>query len=334
MVFVTGGTGLLGSHLLIELTKQKKHIRCLYRNEQRIANVQHVFEFYLRENWKQYFDCIEWVLGDILDVCFLQEQIDEGSEVYHCAALVSFDENKFNTLLKINREGTANMVNVCLERSVRKFCYVSSTAALGDDGNPIMEDTRWKKTPRTSAYSISKYSAEKEVWRGVEEGLNTIIVNPCVILGPGNWSESSLLIFKNAQRGMSHVPSGANATVDARDVAEIMVKLMEADISAEQFLCIGSNQSFKHLISEIADKLGLRKPTKILSLRMANTIRVLMGIGYFFSSKSAPITKDTIANMYAIREYSNAKVCERLNFEFRTLEETIDNAIKGRYYSK
>lgn len=334
MVFVTGGTGLLGSHLLVELAQRHEHIRCSYRNEERIPIVKHIFEYYLGENWRSTYDRIEWVQGDILDITFLEDQIEEGSDVYHCAALVSFDEKKFNTLIKINREGTANMVNVCLGKKVRKFCYASSTAALGDDDDPITENTRWKQTPSTSAYSVSKYSAEKEVWRGIEEGLNAVMVNPCVILGPGDWDESSLMIFKNAQRGISYVPPGANATVDARDVATIMVRLMESDISAEQFLCIGSNQSFKHLISEIADKLSVKKPTKMLSRRMANTVRLLMGIRYAFSSDSAPITRDTIANMYAAREYSNTKVRDRLNFEFRTLPETIDNAIKGKYQSK
>ncbi len=334
MVFVTGGTGLLGSHLLVELSQRHEYIRCSYRNEERIQVVEHLFEYYLGEKWHSFYKRIEWIQGDILDITFLEEHILEGSDVYHCAALVSFDEKKFNTLIKINREGTANMVNVCLDKAVRKFCYASSTAALGDDGDPITENTRWKQTPTTSAYSISKYSAEKEVWRGIEEGLNAVIVNPCVILGPGDWNESSLMIFKNAQRGISYSPPGGNATVDARDVATIMVKLMASNISAEQFLCVGSNQSFKHLISEIADKLGVKKPTKMLSRRMANTVRLLMGIRYAFSSNSAPITKDTVANMYAIREYSNTKVRDQLNFEFRTLPETIDNSIKGKYHSK
>lgn len=334
MIFVTGGTGILGSHLLVELTQKDEQIRCSYRNENRIKIVEHVFRFYFKNEWKHYFDRIEWIQGDILDITFLEENITEGCDVYHCAALVTFDEKKFGTLIKVNREGTANIVNICLDKNVRKLCYVSSTAALGDDGDPITEKTIWKKTPATSAYSVSKYSAEKEVWRGIEEGLNAVIVNPCVILGPGDWNDSSLIIFKNVQKGISYYPPGSNATVDARDVAEIMVKLMDSDVSGEQFLCIGSNQSFKHLITEIADKLGVKKPTKMLSRRMASTVRLMMGLAYIFSSKSPAITRDTVANMYADREYSNTKVRDRLNFDFRTLPETIDNAVDGRYISK
>lgn len=334
MIFVTGGTGILGSHLLVELVKKEGHIRCSFRNEERIRIVEHVFRFYFKEEWRSNFDRIEWVQGDILDISFLEEHIEEGADVYHCAALVSFDEKRFGSLIKINREGTANVVNVCLDKNIRKLCYVSSTAALGDNDDPVTENTKWKKTPETSAYSVSKYSAEKEVWRGIEEGLNAVIVNPCVILGPGDWNESSLTILKNAERGLSYYPPGSNATIDARDVAEIMVKLMESDIAGEQFLCIGSNQSFKHLLTVIADKLGVKKPTKMLSRSMASAVRLMMGIAYIFSSKSPSITRDSIASMYAEREYSNTKVRDRLNFEFRTLPETIQNAIDGRYISK
>lgn len=334
MIFVTGATGLLGSHLLVELTKKEELIRCSYRNKNRIKNVEHVFRHYFKNDWNKYFEKVEWVEGDILDISFLEENIVEGCDVYHCAAIVTFDEKKFGTLIKINREGTANVVNVCIEKNVRKLCYVSSTAALGDDASPITENTKWKKTPETSAYSVSKYSAEKEVWRGIEEGLNTVIVNPCVILGPGDWEESSLLIFKTVEKGVSFYPPGYNSTVDARDVAEIMVRLMESDISGEQFLCTGSNQSFQHLISVIADELGVKKPTRTASKRMANTVRLLMSLAYIFSSKSPSMTRDTIANMYAIREYSNTKVRDRLNFEFRTLPETVKNAVKGRYNQK
>lgn len=334
MIFVTGGTGILGSHLLVELSKKEDTIRCSYRREERIKIVEHIFRFYLDSEWRTYFDKIEWVQGDILDITFLQENIEEGCDVYHCAALVSFDEKKFGSLIKINREGTANVVNVCLDKNIRKLCYVSSTAALGDDDDPITENTKWKKTPATSAYSVSKYSAEKEVWRGIEEGLNAVIVNPCVILGPGEWEESSLLIFKNAERGLSYYPPGSNATVDARDVADIMVRLMDSDISGEQFLCIGSNQSFKHLLTEISEKLGVKKPSKMLSRKMASTVRLMMGLAYIFSSKSPSITRDSVANMFADREYSNTKVRDRLNFEFRTLPEMIQNAVDGRYISK
>lgn len=334
MIFVTGGTGLLGSHLLVELSKKEDSIRCSYRNKERIDLVQHIFKYYLKDDWKSHFNKIEWIEGDILDISFLEENILEGCDVYHCAAYVTFDEKKLSDLIKINRTGTENVVNVCLAKNIRKLCYVSSTAALGDGEAVITEQTKWKKTPATSAYSVSKYSAEKEVWRGIEEGLNAVIVNPCVILGPGDWNESSLAIFKNVQRGLSYYPPGSNATVDARDVATIMVKLMDSDISGEQFLCIGSNQTFKHLITEIAEKIGVKKPTKMLTRTMANTVKLLMGIAYIFSSKSPTITGDTVANFYANREYSNTKVRDRLNFEFYTLPETIENAVDGRYLSK
>ena len=229
MIFVTGGTGLLGSHLLISLTRRTNSIRAIYRSEKKIEQLKCVFKFYYPENWQSYFKKIEWLKGDILDVPFLQESMKNFSQVYHCAALVSFHKRDFNLCMKINREGTANVVNVCLENRIDKLCYVSSTAAIGgDDFIENNENRKWKTTPSTSGYSISKYSAEKEVWRGIEEGLDAVIVNPCVILGAGNWNDSSLTIFRTMRKGVKFYPPGSNAQVDARDVAEIMCRLMNS----------------------------------------------------------------------------------------------------------
>lgn len=324
----------MGSHLLVELTRESGDITALYRSDKRLDIVKHVFKFYKGDNWESDYNKIKWVKGDIMDVTLLLDLIEEGSDVYHCAALVSFHPKDFYQLLKINREGTANIVNSCLENKARKLCYVSSTAAVGgEEGQLITEQMRWKKTPTTSGYSIAKHSAEKEVWRGIEEGLNAVIVNPSVILGVGDWNDSSLTIFRTVAKGLNYFPAGSNAIVDARDVAEIMVKLMHSDISGERFLCVGSNQTFKLLVSEIADAMGLEPPKKMASKRMANVIRFLSSFGHMLSSSKPSITRETTESLYSHREYSNTKVRDALQFDFRTLPDTIANAIKGRYQS-
>ena len=212
-----------------------------------------------------------------------------------------------------------------------KLCYVSSTAAIGGaDGEHISETSKWKNTPTTSGYSISKYSAEKEVWRGIEEGLNAVIVNPCVILGAGNWNDSSLTIFKTLEKGVRFYPPGSNAIVDARDVSEIMVKLMNSDSSAERYLCIGSNQSFKDLMAGIAKQMGVSIPKRPVKRYLVEVARILLGVLAFFTSKQPAITTETANSLFGNKSYDASKVEKTLNFKFRALPEVVENGIRGR----
>ncbi|MCH2228949.1 MAG: NAD-dependent epimerase/dehydratase family protein [Crocinitomicaceae bacterium] len=331
MIFVTGGTGLLGTHLLVQLSTHKIPIRALYRSESKKNKVLGIFQHYLSENAQQAYDKIEWVKGDILDLPSLKEHMQGARKVYHCAAMVSFHKSDFNNLLKINREGTENVVNIALTLNRCKLCYVSSTAAIGGlDGEMTTEDSKWKNEPTTSGYSISKYSAEKEVWRAIEEGLDAVMVNPCVILGAGNWNESSLTIFRTLKKGVSFYPPGANAVVDARDVAEIMIKLTDSNITAQRYLCIGSNQSFQVLMAEIANQLNVKMPKKPVKRWMVEVARILIGGLALFTSKKPSITKETVESLFGNKSYDASKIRKELDFTFRTLPEMVENGIKGR----
>ena len=331
MILVTGGTGLLGSHLLFQLAQENVPIRSIYREKSRIAQVETLFQFYSPENFTSLFSKIEWVEADILDVISLNNSFKDIEVVYHCAGLVSFSKRHFNQLIKINREGTANIVNTCLEFNVKKLCYVSSTAAIGGQSGEITTElTKWKQSPETNGYSISKYSGEKEVWRGVEEGLDCIIVNPSVIFGAGNWDESSLTIFRTVQNGLRFYTSGQNGFVDARDVAQIMVQLTSSEIKNERYLCVGNNIPFKVLMEKIAVKMGKKPPT-------INTPKWLTGIVWrlswffsLFSKKDAMLTRASSKSAFNFMTYDCSKVKNELAFSFRSIEETIDNTLKGK----
>ena len=332
MILVTGGTGLLGSHLLFKLTEDDTPIRALHRDIARTESVKRLFLYYDPDHGAERFSKILWVEGDILDVMSLDAALIDISMVYHCAALVSFARRDFHRLMKINRYGTANIVNCCLEAGVKKLCYVSSTAAIGGQPDSITtEQTPWKQTNRTSSYSISKYSAEKEVWRGVEEGLDCVIVNPCVIFGPGNWNESSLTIFRTVEKGLRFYTEGTNAIVDVRDVAEIMVRLTQSDIKNERFLCIGENLPFRKMTDEIADQMGKKRAS------MA-TPRWLIGLAWRISAltglirgKAPAVTKDSAHSAFSKMEYDASKVRERLNFSFRSYKDTVENVLKAHH---
>lgn len=334
MVFITGGTGLLGSHLLYQLALKENHLRALYREAKRIERVKRLFQWHDPLNYETLFAKIEWVNGDVLDIDLLTEQVKGAKAVYHCAGFVSFAKKHFTTLMKINRGGTANIVNVCLLHKVETLCYVSSTAAIGGESNaPVTETTKWKQSQDTSGYSISKYSAEKEVWRGIEEGLNAVIVNPSVIFGAGDWDESSLTIFRTVQNNLKFYTKGANGFVDARDVAQIMIELIENNSINQRFLCVGHNVSFRSLLSAIAQAMNKKPP-------FINTPKWLIGMSWRISwvlsvctGKSAAITRASAKTAFSTRCYDNSKVRKQLNFTFRPLEDTIQYTIKGKIES-
>lgn len=331
MILVTGGTGLLGNHLLHLLSQSENCIRSTYRSEKKQKQSFEFFKQLSPSNFTELWNKIEWIKADILDIPKMEEVFDGITHVYHCAALVSFHKNDFKKLIQINRKGTENIVNLCLSNSIEKLCYVSSTAAIGGDGKSMInEETKWEKTPTTSGYSISKYSAEKEVWRGIEEGLNAVIVNPCVILGAGNWNDSSLTLLRTVAKKQTFFPPGSNAIVDARDVSQIMQLLMESSISAERFLCIGNNQSFEELIRKSSQQMNIKPPTKQAKKWMVNIAYGLLWLGSVFSSKQPSLTRETINSLFSNRKYSAKKIKKASNFEFHSLEETIEYSVKNR----
>lgn|SRR5690554_6126071 len=332
MVFVTGGTGLLGSHLLVELSKQHDNITAIYRNQSKIERVKSVFYHYLKEEAENYFKKIIWVACDILDVPKLEEVMEGHKVIYHCAGFVSFARRDFSSLIEINRYGTANMVNVALSKKVDKFCHVSSTSAVGRKDIPsnveITEKGKWILTEKTSGYSISKYSAEKEVWRGIHEGLNAVIVNPSIIFGYGNWDESSMKIFKRIKKGINFYSPGANAFVDARDVAKIMVTLMNQDIFNERFLCTGTNISFKEVFEKIAIQLDKKPPTfQVNKFLMGVAWRLSVLWGFITFSKPT-LSRETARNAFTVAKFNSNKVKERIGHEFYGLDETIENVLR------
>jgi|SRR5690554_1404873 len=334
MVFVTGGTGLLGSHLLVELVQQHDQITAIYRNKSKIDTVKRCFEFYLKDEAATYFKRITWRECDVLDIPTLEEELQGHKIVYHCAAIVSFAKRDFQHMMEINRHGTANIVNLSLDLGIEKFCFASSTSAVGKKDVPddveVDENGQWILTEETSGYAVTKYSAEKEVWRGMNEGLNVVIVNPSVIIGAGNWEESSMRIFKTISKGLKFYSPGANAFVDARDVAKIMVNLVNSEIVNERFLCIGENAKFKRLFDLIAQELNQKPPTKKVH-------PVLMGITWRLSvlwsvlTFTKPlITKSAANNAFSTTKYSNQKIKKAIGYEFHSLEESVKNAVKGR----
>jgi dihydroflavonol-4-reductase len=258
MIFVTGGTGLVGSHLLYDLVKKGLSVRALLRSGSSTEEVKKIFSFY-SENADELFSKITWIEGDLLDVCSLTEGMKDVTQVYHCAALISLDPKDGEKMISVNVTGTANVVNAAIEMKIRKLCYVSSVATLGTaKGKYITEETAWNEEANFSAYTISKYLSENEVWRAAEEGLPVVIVNPTIILGPGSLHRSSGLFFKKAIEGISWYSKGGMGYVDVRDVTQAMTMLMQGEVSNQKFIVSSENLSFRKFFELLC--LVMRKP--------------------------------------------------------------------------
>ena len=251
MILVTGGTGLVGSHLLYKLTSQGKNVRAIYRNEVTKESVSEVFALFTTDV-SILLNKIEWVKADLNDLPALSNAFANVTLVYHCAAYISFDPKDYLLLRKVNIEGTANIVNLCIKNNVKKLCYVSSIAALGKElhHKKITEETYWNpETANNSVYGITKYGAEMEVWRGTQEGVPAVIVNPGIILGSGYWNQGSGTLFKMVKKGVAYKTTGKTGFVDVLDVVDVMVTLMESIIINERYILVAENVAFNDVFA-------------------------------------------------------------------------------------
>jgi len=325
MILVTGGTGLVGSHLLYKLTKKGISVRAIYRSKDKIEAVKHVFSYYTKEV-EPLFSKIEWVEANINDIPSLEIAFVGINKVYHCAAFISFDTNDYYALRKINIEGTANIVNFCISYQIEKLCYVSSIATIGDSEKTeiITENTDWNPEEAHSVYAITKYGAEMEVWRGTQEGLNAVVVNPGIIIGSGFWHSGSGSLIKRVYKGMSHYTNGVVGFVDVHDVVSIMLKLMESDFQNERYILISENLSYKDFFIKVATQLQVKPPKKEASKTILSIVWRLDWLRANLRNKSRRLTKNASKSIQAISNYSNAKIVEELKYEFKTIDESID----------
>jgi len=330
MILVTGGTGLVGSHLLFDLLTKGKKVRALKRESSNIELVRTTFAYYT-EKTDELFNAIEWFDGDVLDPFSLEDALEGIEDVYHCAALVSFKKDDRRNMLDVNVEGTRNMVNTCLDADIRKFCMVSSIAALGSaekGENTVTETTPWSPEKKRSGYSVSKFQSELEVWRGIEEGLNAVIVNPSIILGPGQWDRGSSLLFSTVAKGLKYYTKGITGYVDVRDVSLSMIRLMENDVVNERFILSAEDCSFEFIFKTIAKNLDIIGPTKYASKKLTEFAWRLAYLQKIFLFKQPGFTKENARSSQNISHYCNRKIKEILEFEFIPIEKSIRDTAK------
>ena len=319
-VLVTGGTGFIGAYIIKELIEKGHSVRAIRRSNK--------LPFFISPH---ILNKAEWVTGDILDVISLNEAMQDIEYVIHSAASVSFMKNERAQMYNTNVDGTANVVNLALENGIKKLVHISSISALGRTtaGERVNEEKKWVISKLNSHYGISKNKAEMEVWRGISEGLDAVIINPSTVLGFGNWHDSSCAIFKNVYKGFKWYTKGINGFVSVDDVSKIAVLLMESDISGERFIINHENWEFKKLFDTIADGFGKKHPSWEATSFLSSIAWRFEKLRSMVKGDKPLITKETARIALSKTYWQNDKILSALpGFSFMPLEQCITNACK------
>ena len=320
MILVTGASGFIGRHLVRLLSERGEQVRALFSRNAPSAELKELPN-------------VDWYKYDLLDVYDVAEAMYGVTEVYHCAAVVSFDPAHRDEMVHFNVESTANIVNQGIEQGIRKLVYVSSIAALGraaDTSAAINEDVEWEESRHNSFYSKSKYLAEMEVWRGSGEGMDVAIVNPAPILGEGDWDKGSARLIKVAYGEFPFYTEGITAWVDVQDVVEAMYLLMKSDVSAERFILSTGNYAFRDVFTMMAHALG-RKPPRIRATSfMSGLVWRFNAVKNAMTGKTVTVTKETAATAQRKNYYNNDKFTRFFpGFRYTPLEQTIERMAKA-----
>lgn len=325
MILVTGGTGLVGSHLLYHLVSSGYKVRAIYRENSDVYAVRDVFALYTRAIiplWRK----IEWVKADLNDLPALEHAFVGVEFVYHAAAMVSFDRRDRAALYKTNVKGTANIVNLSIAHGIKKLCFVSSTATLSKEAekSSMDESSFWNPDADNNHYAITKYGAEMEVWRGTQEGVPAVIINPGVILSPSMTGRSSSAIVKQYTNGMRFYTDGSTGFVDIRDVVKAMQDLMQSRIENQRYIMVSENLSYKDFTQMLDVELGYETPAKKVGKTMVFGMSVIISFMGFIFGKKAKLTRDTATALFKQNHYSNEAIKEAIDFQFTPLKDTVE----------
>lgn len=322
LVLLTGGTGFLGAYILERLIQRGHAVRALKRSNSPMDLVSDLQ--------------VQWVEGDINDLGTLEDAFDGVTHVIHSAAMVSFHPKDARRMAQINVDGTANVVNMCLDNGVSKLIHVSSIAALGRNRDRLVlnEGSKWVDSPDNTRYALSKYRAEQEVWRGDAEGLPVAIVNPSVILGGGFWHTGTSRLFQQVDGGLPFYSGGRSGFVDARDVADFIVLLLESGITGERFVLNAENRTFELLFADIAAALGARKPFLRVTPWLAEVAWRVEWLKEKVMHTEPVVTRESARASLNQYIYENNKSLTVPGCSYRPLDQTIRDTAEAYLISK
>lgn len=326
---VTGGTGLLGVHLVAELLDRGCRVRVLMRDA---SGAERLRQGLSRLGADGSFETVECVVVPLNNPVRLRDAVAGAGVLFHCAAEVSYDPSRSGELIAVNTEIASHVAGACLECGVERMLHVSSIATLGNapSGRMITEDCVLTSLEGRSAYSVSKFYAENAVRRAGVQGLDVVIVNPAIILGEGDWGRGSARLVAVAAGGSIVATSGVKGYVDVKDVARALALLAECDRAAgERFILSAGNLSFRELFTMAASAAGRPRPL----LRVgAGTLRLAVKVGRMWCRRRIGAFADDafVANATDRSYYDGGKIRRFVAFDYTPLDETVRRVV-GQY---
>lgn len=323
MILVTGGTGLVGAHLLYHLVKNDEKVRAIYRSKEKIEAVKKVFSYYTDD--EALLSKIEWFKADITEVPAMVSAFVGVKKVYHCAAFISFNSKDYREMRKVNIHGTAIIVNLSIDAKIDKLCFVGSIASVGDslNGSLITEENEWNKEADNSGYSITKFGAEMEVWRASQENVEVVIVNPGVILGSGFFTSGSGKLFNQVYNGFKYYTEGITGFVGVKDVVNAMILLMNSTVKNERFILVSENKTYKDILFSIADGFGKKRPSKKIKSWQTSIFWRFAAFASKITGVAPLLSKYSARSAHSISKYSSEKIKKTINFNFTEVNTVI-----------
>jgi nucleoside-diphosphate-sugar epimerase len=232
-------------------------------------------------------------------------------------------------MYQVNIDGTQHVVNMALECGTRRIVHISSVAALGRtvNANWVNEESKWEENEVQTHYARSKFKAELQVWRGMAEGLEGVILNPSTILGYGDWSTGSCALFKQIHDGFPWYTEGTNGFVDVRDVAVATRLAVESTSTEQRYLICAENWAFQKLQQCMADGFGVKGPSRKATPFLLGIAWRLATLKGWLTGSPQLLSKESARVGISQTQFDNQKFLKDFpTFKYRSLEETIREA--------
>lgn len=315
-VVVTGASGHIGTNL----------VRALIRDGRRTRSLVHVQHLSIDGLDTEVFQ------GDICDLDSLLGAFKDAEVVYHLAACISLSMKVWPRLDAINVHGTRNVVEACLKSGIKRLVYFSSIHALNQEplDEPMDESRPLSVSPDFPPYDRSKALGEMEVRRGIEKGLDAVIIYPSAIIGPHDYEPSYLgeAIMDLALRKLPAMVTGGYDWVDVRDVVEGAITAEKKAKAGESYILSGHWVSMQEMSTIISEITGTPTPRITVPLWLAHLGVPLVAL-YSRITRQRPLyTKFSLNALKSNRNMSNDKASRELGYQPRPFRETLSNTLE------
>jgi len=316
-ILVTGGTGLVGSTIARMLIGQGYSVKILRRENSNLYNVRSLD--------------VEHCIGDVRDTASLPKAIKGCDTVFHTAAIVSFWRPLRDIQYDVNVIGTRNIVDACLKAGIRRLVHTSSIAALGhpEPGQLATESTAFNGKSLKRGYKSSKFLAEQEIFNGIEKGLDAVIVNPSVIIGPGDIHFNGGNLIRSIRKGLVpfYLKGGMNV-VYVDDVANGEIFAWKKGRKGERYILCGENLTHREIFALTAEIVGGKAPRMRCPVPFVKFAARAFEFVSFLTRKQPMISQEMVEGAGIENWYSSEKAIKELGYSATPLRIAVEKTYR------